>query len=369
MINLLNEYELVSGFLPNEPDSNQVIYVENFKNKELAKYVYDNLLEIKTTFRNRGLEFIYLPELMDGISDDQLKDEASYYIPWLKPTDLDSLRNACKIALDEIVKKVNLKRDAPAVVNNKGRAFMVDVPHQQHFNALFYQIAEAYGLEHEEKERISLFTEDDYKFYADRRYEPQPITYNVCECELPYPEEPDPASILKDEYAAATRLFEHLKEKHRGWVLEAMLAELARKDEITSRIIVNSPRKLLLPEYNNMEISMAPATMAFYLLYLKHPEGIRFKELVDHRKELYKIYSYTTKSGDKNVIARTVDTMVAQLGGSQDVHRSRIKEAINNAFKGQLYEGYASKYYLDGKRDDPMKVEVAGEAGKVVWNI
>ena len=159
-----------------------------------------------------------------------------------------------------------------------------------------------------------------------------------------------------------------LRQKHPGWALKAILSAQLSKDEVISPIVINNPRNLILPEYN-MEIHMAPATMAFYLLFLKHPEGIRFKDLIDYRNELCRLYNYTTKSDNKEKIANTVNVMVAQLEGNQDTQRSRIKEAIRDSFKSYICEDLAKWYYLDGKRGEPMKIAVAGEPGKVKFEV
>lgn len=344
MMNLLNEYELAFGVLPSEPESNQVLYVENHKNAHLETFITTNLEEIKRTFNHFGLEFIYLPDYMDNMPEDELRDTASYYVPWLNPTDLDSLRNACKIAIEELYNNVHLKDDVPVVVNSKGRAFKVDV-RPRDYNAIFYQIAQAYS----EKNRIK-----EYILYDDEL---------ECECS-----EIAEESIV-GEFTRADQMYEELKKNHSAWWLEELFASQLRTDEVISRIVIDSPRRLLLPDYNDMEIKMTPATMAFYLLYLKHPEGIRFKELINYRQELYRIYGYTTKSDDKETIARTVDAMVDQLNGNQNVHRSRIKAAIRNAFKDKFCEKYACMYYLDGTKGKPMKIEIAKEKDKIDWTM
>lgn len=366
MINLLNEYELAFGVLPNEPDSNQVIYIENHKNIKLEWYIKGHLSELKKMFKRNGLEFIYLPELVDCIDDDDLINAARYYIPWLKSADLQALRDACKISIEQLYEKVDLKDDVPAVVNGKGRAFKVDVKDSNPdlLYVLFDQMASAYSRE----------DRSEHVRYSISDLNPINLNYFSDEGERCYrrtvesPTISEPENPLDDEYLQADRLYRELKKTHPGWAVEAILAAQLRKDEVTSSIVINNPRKLFLPEYN-IEIGMTPATMAFYLLYLKHPEGIKFKDLVDYRNELYKLYNFTTRSGDKQAIARTVDVMVAQIDGNQDVQRSRIKAAIRNRFRAQICERYAQTYYLDGKRGEPMKIAVAGVPGKVIWEV
>ena len=354
MMNLLNEYELAFGLLPNEPDSNQVIYIENHKNIKLEGYIKGHLYSLKRLFSEHGLEFVYLPELIDCVDDDTLMNAARYYVPWLNTNDLKALREACKISIEHLYEKVKLKDDVPAVVNGNGRAFKVDVSREREYSILFSQIAEAYSKDAERDDPHILYRMRPVEDEGSRMSEPG-ITYQS--------ENP-----LNDEYAQADKLYEELKKTYPSFALEAILAAQLRKDEVTSKIVINNPRKLILPDYN-LEIGMTPATMAFYLLYLKHPEGIKFKDLVDYREELYKFYSFTTKSSDKLAIARTVDVMVAQIDGNQDVQRSRIKAAIRNTFRAHVCERYAQAYYLDGTRGEPMKIAVAGEPGKVIWEV
>ena len=53
------------------------------------------------------------------------------------------------------------------------------------------------------------------------------------------------------------------------------------------RLVVTNDHKLFVGE---KEVLLRPICMAAYLLFLRHPEGIRFKELPDYREELAEIY-------------------------------------------------------------------------------
>jgi len=351
MINLLNEYELAFGQLPDEPESNQVLYLESHRNMAFESYITTHLDKVKRIFSEHGLEFIYLPDMLDNMPDEDLLQAARYYAPWMKSTDADTLRNACRISIDQLYQKVRLKDDDPAVVDSRGRAFKVDVSNPRLYDVLFYQMAEAYSPRSRRESRV----------YS--RINKMPAMVEECT-----PREATASdTTIDDEYYRADRLYRELKQKYSGWVLEAMLASQLRREEVLSTVVIDSPRRLLLPQYNNMEIKLTPATMAFYLLYLKHPEGIKFKELIDHRQELYRLYSYTTRSSNMDSIAHTVDIMVSQLDGNQDVQRSRIKAAIRRNFDAHFSQETARWYYLDGKRGEPMKIAIAGEPGKVIW--
>ena len=145
MMNLLSEYELAFGVLPSEPEGSQVIYVENHKNPELEQYITKYLDRLKKLFAEHGLEFIYVPSMVDTLTDDDLKAIASKYIPGLEDSDLEYLRSACKIAAEKLYGNIaSLRDNAPAVVNSHRRAFKIDVSKPVLYYEQFRQIAEAY---------------------------------------------------------------------------------------------------------------------------------------------------------------------------------------------------------------------------------
>lgn len=368
MISLLNEYELAFGMLPDEPDSNRVIYIESHKNEWLEGYIRTHLDLVKGIFGRRGLEFLYLPEMVHSLTDERLDEAVRYCAPWYKPTDLEDLRNALKVSVERLCETVNLKDGASAVVDRRGRAFKVEVKDSNPdlLYVLFDQMAEAYA-------RGDKRTNGDIRFRIA-----EPKTHNYLDkiggqaAEHYFAEEAptyQTLSPIDDEYASINELWEQLKQNRPPRELEAILKTILQNDRTISTVVIDNPRTLKLPEYD-MEIRMAPATMAFYLLYLKHPEGIRFKELIGHRDELNRLYAFTTKSSNKAAIAHTVDVMVSQLDGNQDIQRSRIKYAIRKSFEARFSEDLAKWYYLDGERSEPMKIAVAGEPGKVIiWKV
>ena len=77
--------------------------------------------------------------------------------------------------------------------------------------------------------------------------------------------------------------------KQRG-ISVYILEQLINKPEKLSRLVITSDYRIILPDYNDMEISMTPLVKAVYLLFLRHLEGIIFKHLMDYRDELKDIY-------------------------------------------------------------------------------
>ncbi len=51
-----------------------------------------------------------------------------------------------------------------------------------------------------------------------------------------------------------------------------------------SRLVITQDYRIVLLNYNNMEITMPTLSKVVYFFYLRHPEGLSFKELADHLK-------------------------------------------------------------------------------------
>ena len=95
---------------------------------------------------------------------------------------------------------------------------------------------------------------------------------------------------VQEEDETTDNLLEEVRERiaklrQRG-IAEHLLEQLIHLDDRLSRLVVTSDYRILLPDYNDMEIKMEPLVKAVYLLFLRHPEGIMFKSLPDYRKEL-----------------------------------------------------------------------------------
>ena len=69
-------------------------------------------------------------------------------------------------------------------------------------------------------------------------------------------------------------------------VLEKLRVEAAKKR--LSRLLITKDYRFILIDDNKKEIILNPVHKAVYLLFLNHPEGIEFKNLIDYREELLK---------------------------------------------------------------------------------
>jgi hypothetical protein len=179
--------------------------------------------------------------------------------------------------------------------------------------------------------------------------------------QLPYCEiiskelEQENCSILLDE--VKTRI---AKLRQRG-ISQYILEQLIHPDDRLSRLAITKDYRLLLPDYNDMEIKMEPLVKAVYLLFLKHPEGIMFKCLPDYREELAQIYIKLKPYGMTKRVVQSIEDVTNPLLNSINEKCARIR----GAFVGQFDDHMARHYYIDGLRGEAKKIDLPRNL--VVW--
>ena len=121
-----------------------------------------------------------------------------------------------------------------------------------------------------------------------------------------------------------------------------------------SPIVVDKHYRILLPRFGNLEVKMSPLPKALYLLFLRYPDGIRFKELYQYKSELLGIYQKVTNKYDNKEIEETIDNMVDMSQPLLSQKCSRTREA----FRLLVDEHIARYYYIDGGNGEPKKISL-----------
>ena len=150
------------------------------------------------------------------------------------------------------------------------------------------------------------------------------------------------------------------KLRQRG-IAEYLLEQLIHPDNHLSRMVITKDWRIVLPDYNNMEIKMEPLVKAVYLLFLRHPEGIAFKQLPDYREELTGIYVKLKPAGLTDRAMQSIEDVTNPMLNSINEKCARIR----GAFVGQFDDYMAKSYYVDGARGEAKKIALARTM--VVW--
>ena len=122
-------------------------------------------------------------------------------------------------------------------------------------------------------------------------------------------------------------------------ILEQLRIEAARAT--LSPLVITKDFRFILREYGYKEVMLSPIHKALYILFLNHPEGIEFKNLVDYREELLAIYNKVGKRIDPDKIVETVNRLVNPLDNAINEKCSRIKAAFS-----ALMDEYQADYYI-----------------------
>lgn len=128
-----------------------------------------------------------------------------------------------------------------------------------------------------------------------------------------------------------------------------------------SRITITKEGAVLLTDYDNREVKMEPMTKAVYLLYLRHPEGIAFKQLPDFRKEMADLYVKIKPFGLNDRVLKSIEDVTNPLLNSINEKCSRIKAA----FLSEVDASLADHYYITGKGGEEKKITMPRNL--VIW--
>lgn len=167
----------------------------------------------------------------------------------------------------------------------------------------------------------------------------------------------------------------HMKEKN-SKELELLLKELRLKmlqlkkygvseQEILSSIHHDQPLQQLIITRNfkiflgddRKEVHLEPLVKAVYLLFLKHPEGINFKELPDFREELTRIYDKIRPWGLTDRAMQSIENVTNPMLNSINEKCARIRKA----FVTMLDSSSAEYYYIKGIRGQAKRIALPPE--------
>ena len=126
------------------------------------------------------------------------------------------------------------------------------------------------------------------------------------------------------------------------------------------QLIITRNYKIFLGD-ERIEVHLEPLVKAVYLLFLKHPEGIVFKDLPDCREELAKIYNKVRPWGLSDRALKSIEDVTNPMLNSINEKCTRIRKA----FVTMLDSSVAEQYYIKGVRGKTKKIALPREL--VVW--
>ena len=153
---------------------------------------------------------------------------------------------------------------------------------------------------------------------------------------------------------------EAIKVKY-GITIEELEAVLSYRVKL-SHLRITRHKEIILDDFDHREVKMDALSKSIFLLYLKHPEGIRYKELCDHRSELEEIYLSISGRSDMDSIRKSIDDLTDPItSNSINEKVSRAKKAFREVVDVRI----ARFYYIDGRQGAAKRIAL--DRSLVIW--
>ena len=342
--------------LPFQPAKQQVIYVESEYNEKINRFIQTNYETIRQHYEFRGWEFCYMPYLAKDLTSSGALD---YYAPYSEGVAECDIKN--DFLLQFMANPQNRTKVPPSLV------YYSDVFAEEEA-CIFRGISlddESYFEGNNLSEILKSIRDDKSKNDTDSG-----IRFRIARDDDWNDDFDD-----FDDYVKAEIPDKETRELLReiDWRIRALeqkgiskhiLERFINKPEKLSRLVITSDYRILLPDYNNMEIQMTPLVKAVYLLFLRHPEGIVFKHLMDYRDELKDIYKKI--KGKRWILSqrRSVEDVTDPMKNSINEKCARVREAFVTRFDERL----AKHYIITGERGEPKRITLPQDLIVWEWN-
>ena len=326
---------LFKSDLPFTPYSKQVIFIENSYNSKVNEFISSHYEKICSLLSKKGYYFSYLPYTNRNIYTTEIIE---YYNPNIKKEDIDILKQDLnKLTYNDLftytIQKDNLQC---GFIRYKSKD-------DSFYKFSYFEIKE--------------FTEQEL-WVQLHSYINQigdgTILYSVGK-----PEEDEIADF--NFSSESKQLVEEIKERieklRQIGINEMALKSLFLSKPKLSRIVITKEFRIFLPDYNNREIIMYPLPKAIFFLFLRHPEGILFKQLPDFKIELKHIYSNLSSRAELKDINESINNVTDPSKNAINEKCSRIREAFIKEFD----ESLAHYYFITGERAEPKRISIDRE--------
>lgn len=372
--------------LPFTPNERQIIYIEREYNAEVNGFIQENYDSICEYFRLYGYEFCYLPYAPEKLSGAK---RLNYWAPYRMGTHKVDITSDYLLQFMSQTSRESVK---PSLIY-----YSYDIPREdwpdksivfkkleidltQGADRGFCDLFNAFELSARLKfRRVNELCDDDFEVndkdadYTDARYEVEPVTPLLPVVQKPQNDDNGARYSLKDNHEMYDYVMAEYSDSETLKLLEEIDARVARlaqkginehilqqivaKPAVVSRMVITSDNRIILPDYNNMEIKMSPLVKAVYFLFLYHPEGIVFKRLSEYREELIDIYENIKGEEINAVMMRSVEDVTDPTNNSINEKIARIREAFVTRFDERL----AVNYIVRGERGEPKRIPLHRE--------
>lgn len=328
-----------------DPDEHEVLFYTPIPAIELENEISSHLTEIKEAFAARGYRFVYLPDFNSDCNIQSETSKLAYFNPRISEPysgKFDSLTH------DDLRQALNIpdRVDSPCFIRCK------DINREPVLFS-YYKIVLS-------NQTGILDVVSDYISHLGRG-----VMYHLAsddEVQDMLAGKPADERFDTDVYLIGKEIRDRIdKLRSKGLSSLAIRKLIGDDSDKPSHLLIDRHYKLYLTDYGNKEIKLSPIHKAVFFLFLRHPEGIYFKDLPDYKDELESIYNAVTGRLDPEGIGDSIDRLTNPLDNSINEKCARIK----NAFVSEFREEVAQWYFIDGRRGERKLIKLPRDL--VTW--
>lgn len=319
--------------LPFKPIDGEMVYVEGSFDERVNGIVARHWRELDAEmYRHWRIHFCYVPTIHERVSEEQLQ--------WINP-----VRHGCPMPPLHPLRTAQLMRHlSPQCDRASLRPGMMSWISKENFAYFEWpELDEATFIE-----RVV----EEYRQYVER-----PLEHYGDEIEVGmssgfirpsmYARFMADETFRKDVLKLMEEVRQKVEQLRCHGLSEMAIKQLIQPDNRPSRMVITADWRIILPDYGDMEIEMRPLVKAVYFLFLRHPEGIFFKDLFDHYAELAWIYQ-TLRGGDEltDKARQSISDIANPFHNSINEKCARVREA----FLAKMNDALTAQYMIDGER-------------------
>ena len=342
---LASRFEVAKKDLAYDPDENEVIYYAPNPAMDVEEAILARYQQIRTSFERFGYRFVFLPKFNEELQVSLNADQITYYSPKGMAFSSQALPALSYSDIKEAL-KIPDKVDGPCFIRCRQSwsdplsfsFYRIELSDNRTImdNVVLYLQNVGSGIRYCEASDDAIRKAIE-KWPADDRYSVD-------------------IDLLGQEIRERVNLLRSL-----GLSTLAIRKLVGEEVDNPSKLLIDRNRRVILTDFGNKEIKLEPLQKAVFFLFLRHPEGIYFKNLCDYREELKALYKEITNRDDLAGIEDSIDKVTDPLNNSINEKCARIK----NAFVSEFREEIAQWYFIDGKRGEKKGIKIPREL--VTW--
>lgn len=337
-------------------NSNQreFIYIENAYNEVLNEFFKKRG---HLSFNN-GIKVWYLPKLVEELTDEEI-------IRYYNPGSSFRLEKISNITTDCLLADLEYPEDAEKI---KHGIISLDGFEYNSYDMKFVKTT-YFPLKEGDDACILSQIESIVKEKSEMREEVEDCSHKQCnnldgkeEVDDSYADEHFNRQVYNDDNAILIDEVRERVERLRQYgISENILMKMIQVKPKLSRLVITQEFRILLPDYDNMEIKMDILDKAVYFWFLRNKDGIVFDDLSFYKYELWRICINIMQNAQNNETTEAINDICNSCLNSINEKCARIR----GAFISQFDESLAKNYFIKGDWGQPKKIVLPRDL--VIW--